>query len=329
MKKFLLLFSIIYSQLSIINCFAQLPELTSIAFGSCAMQSGEQLIWNEIKKNNPQLWIWLGDNIYAETEDMEKMKRDYEKLKTNPNYQLLLKQCPVIGTWDDHDYGMNDIGKEYSKKKESQQQHLDFFDVPKDSPRRKQEGVYSSYSYGEGERTVKIIMLDTRYFRDSPGENADILGEAQWQWLEKELLESKAKINIIGSSIQFIPNDHSFEKWGHFPKSRERLLKLIGSSNAQGVFFLSGDRHIAELSRFIGYEVKYPIYDLTSSGLTHDRAMYPFEYNSLRVGPAYFKRNFGMILIDWENKRITFQAKSLRGDLKLNHLIEFKEIGIE
>lgn len=292
------------------------------------MQSGEQLIWNEIIKNNPQLWIWLGDNIYANTEDIPKMKQDYEAAKTNPNYQLLMKQCPVIGTWDDHDFGGNDIGKEYPMKKESEQLHLDFFDVPKDSPRRKQEGVYNSYTYGEGERMVKIIMLDTRYFRDEPGENADILGEAQWQWLEKELRESKAKINIIGSSIQFIANDHNFEKWGHFPQARERLLKLIGGSNAQGVIFLSGDRHIAELSRYIGYEVKYPIYDFTSSGLTHDRSIYPFEFNRLRVGSVYFKRNFGLILIDWENKRITFQAQNLRGEIKINHLIEFKEIGI-
>lgn len=310
------------------NCFAQNEPLSRIAFGSCAMQNGEQLIWNEIVKNEPQLWIWLGDNIYAETQDMNKMKRDYAKLKNNENYQKLLQKCPVIGTWDDHDFGNNDVGGEYPKKKESQQLFLDFFDVPYDSPRRKQEGVYFSQIYGEGDKQVKIILLDTRYFREKPGENADILGEAQWLWLEKELRETTAKINIIASSIQFIANDHNFEKWGHFPRSRDRLLKLIGSSNAPGVIFLSGDRHIAELSRYIGCEVKYPIYDFTSSGLTHDRALYPFEFNSLRVGRVYFNRNFGLILIDWENKRIAFQARGFRGDIKINHLIEFSEIGI-
>jgi len=326
MKKILLL---TYYILHLTFSHAQDSALTRIAFGSCSMQGGEQLIWNEIIKNNPQLWIWLGDNIYADTENIDKMKSDYGKAKNNYYYQLLLKQCPVIGTWDDHDFGINDGGKNYPKKKESQQLCLDFLDEPQNTQRRKQEGIYTSCTYGEGERQVKIILLDCRYFRDDPGETADVLGEEQWKWLEKELRETTAKINIIAASFQFLANDHNFEKWGNFPQARERLLKLIGSSNAPGVFFISGDRHIAELSRYIGYEVKYPLYDFTSSGLTHDRAIYPIEFNRLRVGQVYFRRNFGLLLIDWENKRLTFQAQSIRGEIKINHIIEFREIGIE
>lgn len=329
MKKIIFSFIIINCQLSIVNSFAQQAELSRIAFGSCSFQNGEQLIWNEVIKNDPQLWIWLGDAVYANTTNMEKMQKDYEQAKNNPNYQLLLQQCPVIGTWDDHDFGANDIGKNYPKKTESQPLFLDFIGEPLGSPRRKQESVYTSYTYGEGARQVKVILLDTRYFRDDPGEDADILGETQWQWLEKELRESKAKINIIGSSIQVVSNDTDFEKWGHFPKSRKRLLNLIGSSGAQGVIIISGDKHIADLSKYEGPEISYPIYDFTSSGLTHDRVMYPFEFNTTRVAGPYFKRNFGLILIDWENKRLSFQAKSLRGDIKLNYLIELREIGVK
>src|SRR2546430_4137762 len=40
--------------------------------------------------------------------------------------------------------GENDGGADYPKRAESQQIMLDFFDEPKDSPRRKREGVYES-----------------------------------------------------------------------------------------------------------------------------------------------------------------------------------------
>ena len=41
----------------------------------------------------------------------------------------------IIGTWDDHDYGLNDAGKEYDGKDFSQQLMLDFLDEPSDSLR--------------------------------------------------------------------------------------------------------------------------------------------------------------------------------------------------
>jgi alkaline phosphatase D len=41
----------------------------------------------------------------------------------------------IIGTWDDHDYGLNDAGKEFSGKIFTQRLMLDFFDEAEDSPR--------------------------------------------------------------------------------------------------------------------------------------------------------------------------------------------------
>ncbi len=100
--------------------------------------------------------------------------------------------CPIIGTWDDHDYGINDGGKDFPKKKESKELMLSFLDVPAGDPMRKHEGVYSSHTYGSGKQKVKVILLDTRYFRDplkestapntryTPSDTGDFLGEEQW-----------------------------------------------------------------------------------------------------------------------------------------------------
>ena len=54
--------------------------VTSLAFGSCIKEHKKQKIWQQIKKDNPDLFIFLGDNIYADTEDMAVMKAKYKKL---------------------------------------------------------------------------------------------------------------------------------------------------------------------------------------------------------------------------------------------------------
>ncbi len=45
--------------------------ISRIAFGSCAGQDQPQPIWEAVLAQDPQLWIWAGDNIYGDTEDME------------------------------------------------------------------------------------------------------------------------------------------------------------------------------------------------------------------------------------------------------------------
>jgi len=321
MKKILII--LLFSSF---NGFCQ-KELTCIGFGSCCLQRNEQLIWRQVVKHKPQLWISLGDNIYANTTSMEKMKSQYKTQLSNYNYQQLLATCPLIGTWDDHDFGANDIGKEYTKKDESQQLFLDFIGEPKDSPRWKQKGVYTSYIYGTGERQVKVILLDLRYFRDPIGSDGDMLGEEQWKWLENELNSSKAAINLIGSSIAFVSDLHPFEKWGNFPKEKQRMLNLLKRTPAKGVIFLSGDRHFAEISLCREKDFnRYHLYDFTSSGLTHSRWFLPFDNNPQRVGRRYMRKNFGLILIDWEKKTVTLQAHTFRDLVKIERVISFAEL---
>ena len=62
-------------------------------------------------------------------------------------YKKLKKSTPIIATWDDHDYGMNDVGRHYEKKEQSKKIFLKFFNEPMNSERRKHEGIYTSYMY--------------------------------------------------------------------------------------------------------------------------------------------------------------------------------------
>lgn len=297
-------------------------DISTIAFGSCNRQDAAQPMWSFITANKPDLWIWLGDNIYGDTDNMHELREKYVLQKQNPEYQKLLKACPIIGIWDDHDYGRNDAGKGYPYKVESQKLMLEFLDEPKASNRWKRQGAYTSYVQGSGAKEIKVILLDGRYHRDTltktqngylPNLAGDLLGEEQWEWLEKELKESKAAVNIIGCGIQFIPEEHPHEKWANYPQARKRLFTLIEKTGAKGVILLSGDRHISEISKYSGPELKQPVYEVTASGLTHAATKNTSEANQYRTGKLVNVLNFGLMEIDWSKSplEVTLQIKGI------------------
>src|SRR5436853_7460343 len=79
--------------------------LSRIAFGSCVHQDKPQPIWDAVIATDPELFVFLGDNIYADTKDMDVMRAKYQQLADQPGFKKLKAKCPVIATWDDHDYG--------------------------------------------------------------------------------------------------------------------------------------------------------------------------------------------------------------------------------
>ncbi len=284
------------------------PGVFRIAFGSCAKQWKPNYMWKAILNCKPDVWIWLGDSVYADTEDMAYLKSQYEKQKQNPEYSELARSCRIIGTWDDNDYGMRDGNRTYPKKAESQQLYLDFLDEPKDSPRRKQEGVYTSYVFGEPGKQIKVILLDLRYNSDEPGPESDLLGEAQWRWLADELKAGKDDVVLIGSSIQLLSSEHPYDHWGHYPKARKRFLQLLADYPPKLAVIISGDRHLGEISRSDDSGLPYPLYDITSSGLTHHvdfvyhlRCLFSPERNRYRVGTQFYEKNFGVVDVDWSS----------------------------
>lgn len=281
-----------------------LPEaqdVSRIAFGSCNRSDLPQPLWTPILKTQPDLWVWTGDIVYGDTQDMAILAEKYARQGANPGYRALVSNVPVIGTWDDHDFGANDGGGEYPMKAQSQQLLLDFLGVGANDPRRLREGVYSSYVLGELPRQIKVILLDVRYHREKAGPDADILGEAQWNWLENELGNSQAQLNLIVSGTQVLPEQHEWERWAAYPRARARLLQLIADSRKDGVILLSGDRHFAE---FMVHRQKdlYPLYEVTASGLTHYWETMPDEPNQVRLGRAYKGLNFGLLTVDWAGR---------------------------
>ena len=324
MRKFTTLFLLAVA----VSVHAEDP-LSRIAFGSCANEHRPQPVWEAINDTKPQLFIFMGDNVYVDSADPAKLKESYETFAAVPGVADLRESTPILATWDDHDYGKNDVGAEWEGKEAAKEAFMEFFDTPNDSPLRQRGGVYDAKIFGPEGKRVQVIMLDTRWFRgplrkmtkedvkearaktkkkvgrylpDDEGDSS-MLGDEQWAWLIEEL-KKPAELRLLVSSIQVIPNEHGWEKWGNLPRERKKLLDAI-RDNATNVVILSGDRHLSEIS-LLPPETDggpfYPLYEVTSSGL--NQTGLPEEENRFRVEDTeiYNQPNFGIIDIDWEQE---------------------------
>jgi alkaline phosphatase D len=321
-------------------------ETRTIAFGSCLRQLRPQPVWAGVSAIAPDAFLFLGDNVYTDTGDYrrqpepERIGQAYRDLSSSiefRDFRYRLRQSGAVtyAVWDDHDYGQNDAGAEYPYRLESKAFFLEFFGLEATATGgRDQPGIYRSEYLDLNGVRVQFLLLDTRSFRSSlqpaaltedcprvnHGRNTDpgatLLGETQWQWLETEM-RKPADLRILASSIQLLPMEHCWEKWGNFPIERERLFDLIVNTQAQGVIVLSGDRHLAEISMLPAERIGYPLYELTSSGLNSamgkNSAGQP-ERNSLRVMQnTVLVNNFGSIQIRWQGARVELKLQ-LRGE---------------
>ena len=316
------------------------PLVRRIAFGSCLGQDGVQPIWDHVIGTKPDVFVFLGDNVYSDTADEVELRAAYAKLAAQPGFQKLRQKTRVLATWDDHDYGTNDSGGDFPAKEASKQTFLDFWGVPRDSPRRGRDGVYHAEVTGPPGKRVQIILLDTRFnrspltFKEDPKDlvhggryqpvtdpAATLLGPNQWAWLEDQL-RVPAQIRIIASSIQVVDEDYGGEKWANFPLERKKLFDLLWRST--GSLFISGDRHFAELSMMDG-NAGYPVYDLTSSSLNWSEHMFRMlERNRHRIAVLNRGDNFGLIEIEWERRDplIRMQIRDEDGDVMIHHKVE-------
>ncbi len=293
----------------------------TIAFGSCNNQLLPNLFWDDILDENPDVWLWGGDVIYSDTDDMTLLQKNYDLQNAHEGYAKFKEAIEIHGTWDDHDYGMNDGGSAYTHKSESQQLFLDFLGVSKDSPRRQREGIHFQKDFNFQNGSIKIIVLDTRYFRSDlikdtitdkryvRSTGGTMLGKSQWDWLEKTLASSQSDFNIILSSIQFLSYEHGYESWGNMPDEVEKMEKLLRSAGIKNVIFLSGDRHISEFSKKDVAGLSYPLIDFTSSGMTHSYSGFKGEPNQFRIGKVVSDKSYGLLKVNLDTKSVDFLMK--------------------
>jgi alkaline phosphatase D len=318
--------------------------------GTCNDQDLAQDHWEPMLAARPHLAILAGDNVYTDVvlhpdgklkgfeASPERVKAAYAKLGADPGWQKFRAAVPVVATWDDHDYGLNDAGAELAFKAESQAMFLDFFGAAADDPRRSRPGVYTEAWANAGNLRVQVLLLDVRSFRSplktvekgvpTPNgkylEDADpektMLGADQWAWLE-DRLRQKADVRLIVSGTQVLSEGHGYERWGNLPHERQRLVELIGTTGANGVVFVSGDRHFGEILRD-DTDVPYPMWELSSSSLNKSFGGRPDEPAPLRVGPQVAGENYGIIEVDPASTRVRLALVGIDGVVATEQVVD-------
>lgn len=324
--------------------------ITRLAFGSCNHQSRSQAYWDVIARTNPQAFLMIGDNNYGDSNwsgdaALTTLREAYGLQARTPELAAFRAKVPMMATWDDHDYGMNDAGASFAFRTWSETIFETFWgssDAVKSRP-----GIYDSVILGKDGQRTQIIMLDTRFFRSDldrmdytperpplgpyvPSNDASrtVLGDAQWQWLEQELAKP-ADFRIIVSSIQVITDAHDYEAWENLPLERERLYRVLAGREESGMVLLSGDRHAGGIytasPEAAGGE---QIWELTSSSLNYSFSSTAQntarEPDPTRVTDFISEENFGLVEIDWAARTFTMTMRgAVEGEERVKRTVSW------
>lgn len=301
-----------------------------IGFASCLNQNKPMPIFKTIKAENFDLFLLMGDNVYgnSNSEDLKELRVAYNKQKQN--FDKLDFDFPIEAIWDDNDYGLGDGGKEYNLKEKSKELFLNFWDIPTNDPRRKRNGLYHEVLQNYNGKSIQILFLDTRTFRDNlkptddkgaigkeryvpfPDTSLTMLGKEQWQWLVKKI-SKPVNYRIIVSSIQILALGHGWECWNNLPYERQKFIDILDKSNINHTVLLSGDRH-----RGGQYQLKTKsnkiISEMTSSSLNVPYSN-PEEPGPLRIGGTYSKENYGVIQMYESKDSLSVMLKNIKGEV--------------
>jgi alkaline phosphatase D len=296
-----------------------------IALGSCAFineekydrigkgYGGDYGIFQSIAKQNPEIMLWLGDNMYLREADSYSKTRIYYRYthsRSLPEMRELLASSINLAIWDDHDYGPNDSDKTFTKKDISLQAFKDFWANPSYGIDN-QGGITSFYEYGD----CQFFLIDDRYFRSADNLKTaprEMLGQKQMDWLIESLAGSQATFKFVCIGGQVLNSVPIYETLSNVsPNEYTQLWARLDSEKIKNVIFLTGDRHHTELTaRESKSGIK--VYDWTVSPFTSGVAKAPNENNIYRVPNSYIEaRNFGLIEVSGEKNQRVLNLKCL------------------
>ncbi|AQR61910.1 hypothetical protein BZG35_09800 [Brevundimonas sp. LM2] len=274
-----------------------------LAFGSCARRARYpvQPIWGAIETARPDLFVWAGDAVYADSLEPEILAEEYRRQRDLPEIRRFMATTPQFCIWDDHDYGLNDQDRRHPGKAAALETFKRYWPNPAaglpDTP-----GAFFRWSQGG----IDFFFLDVRYHRD-PNEAPNVagktmLGTAQRDWLLQGLKASQAPFKVLISGSGW--NDGKVEgadSWASFTHERDAVFAEVMQAGVTGVVLLSGDTHFGEMNCLPwSQRGGYDLYEFVSSPLAQDTVdLYLTGRPVMRVRQAFSADvNFGVVDFD-------------------------------
>ncbi len=306
------------------STFINSPPSLRLAVVSCARDDLQDInkIWKTLAKDKPKIVLMIGDNTYADigikgvlsTMTAARLWDRHMETRNKITFFRQQKLIPVFATWDDHDYGQNNGGRDFKLKEASAKVFSAFFPMQLNS---------QDFSAGPGvARQLPVghqnfILLDNRSFRAPAGakQNKQHFGAKQIQWAMGRM--KKKQLNWLISGDQFFGGYHPFESFeGQHKKAFQSFRQRIIKTQAP-IVFVSGDRHMSEVMKISKGSIGQETYEITSSPIhsTVYQDAAQKHKNPRRLSAISGQWNYVLIDIDKDAKfyRLNTQAKGLQG----------------
>ncbi len=320
------------------------PPEFAVAIGSCAYLNdrfsrpgppwgGDYGIFDAIAAKAPELMLWMGDNVYfraLEWTSLEGMSSRYRAYRAAPALRTLLRSTAHLAVWDDHDFGPDNSDGSFPMKAAALEAFKRYWANPSYGLSGV-PGIFGLVTWGD----VDFFLLDNRSHRypnrypQTP--DKAMFGRAQFEWLKQALVASQATFKVVVAGGQFWNARNRYETFFGYPAEQRALAEWLVEQRIEGVLFLSGDRHFAELLRR-ERPGTYPLYEFTSSPLTARpfRNLPAEERENPDVVPETIvaERNFGMLRFAGArgDRSVTLEAYAADGRLLWQRRIAAAEL---
>lgn len=338
-------------------------KVTAFGFGSCNDQTLEQPLWALINKKNFDLFLMMGDNVYASRKETKPIVDQYILLNQNVEYKKLRESTPFLATWDDHDYGVNDGGADNIEKDEARKTYLNYWSYLKHSLPKNQKAIYHSRIVGSKKERVQFIMLDTRWDRSPLVKNPDYKPDEPAQPVAQTATQPDAQTQpVVLTTLPkiYLPTTDTTTRvlgedqwqWLDSELQKPAELRILVTSIqliANDHFFEKWGNFPHERERFFKLLQKHKIknlvllsgdrhlsaiskydmaklgslYEITSSGLNKASKATEPEVDSSYTAPSFLKINYGQANIDWAKKTVTFEIVDAEDKVQLSQAVKF------
>lgn len=289
-----------------------------IAFASC-LNGYDPEIWLELKKQSPDSFLLLGDNIYTHDTDFLTPGRLGQLYQINfggEEAAKVLANTPTFAIWDDHDFGPNNSDASFPFREIS----LSAFRKQWAGNPAAPPGLAGSVAFKIESDFFKVLMTDNRSYRVNHRDKAKraVFGSKQLEWLISELKSPDKPLIIIASGNTLLLESAKIETLSDVPHEQSALYDAISEAKSR-VIVISGDLHYAQYSeRRIGKKI---ISELISSPFTAAiRGRRDPSPDPYLVKVFENDNNFGILELGFDSKELSVQGKiiSRKGETVIN-----------
>jgi hypothetical protein len=246
-------------------------EEFSFVFGSCINPGVEERVrtLEAMSRVKADFCFLLGDTTYYRPQDWttkEGMLARWAENRDLKAFGALGASKPLLGVWDDHDFGPNDASGTFRNKGISREAFLSHFPRCRQGVRRDGEGIEFTLKIG----STRLVFLDNRTWRSPTpwihSNGGDYLGASQFAWFQS-LVEKRdyERLIVAGGSQFYAPNPFK-ETYRRHAREFARFTSLLQDTLQVPVAFLSGDVHLTEVTTLQNLFPRGGV-ELTSSGV--------------------------------------------------------------